>query len=1070
MTATLSAPPGPAVSGAVAPRSHQRAALDALAAITGDRAQLRMACGTGKTLIGPWHALEVGARTVAVFTPSIALVPQTIAEWRRVFPNARVLAVCSDPSTAAGRAEIGVDGINPFMGRFSQGCDVTTRVEAVAGFLDQAETDSQPMSLVVSTHHSSQVVADGVRLSRGGRPLDLVIADEAHHLAGRTHPLFLPVLDRHGVPARRRVFTTATPIVVQGRGTVTDSIDDLSGVGAGVRSMDDTGLFGPVAYTLNVGEAIDAGLLADYRVVVTTSADDGSENSEGTGERAALAALIDVVRRYGVRRILTFHNRVDTARAFAARVSALQSVDGVPICGLSVDGSMRERDRSEILARLGDLNSSGVTVVASSQCLREGVDVPAVDAVVFADPRTSQVGIIQAIGRALRPHPGKTHGTIVIPLILDPAADDQDELATSAYTHVWRVLQGLRAHDARIGHDIDRVRIRSTGGVIDPDALGWLEVLGEQPGTVITRLLQRNSAAWERNFQLLCQEVERLGSASRITIQNNALSHWIMLQRRLFRDEMLDESRRKRLESVNGWRWDAREAADERALDQLRDVVAEVGSLDDTEAGDSIFVGYVDGLNRPLRLWVGAQLCKYWDNLLDDWIVKAFEQLKDWDWHPLSEADEAGAIAFRSFVAWEGHADVPVGHIEDDVDLDAWLGTVRRRKLYGTLPPILESILLISTPTDRNGTRRFLWKPSETRWQIAKMACQQYLGKHGTLARVPVGAVEYVEGHRFYLYQWIVSTRSRYNRGDHRPYDTEIAQFAGWTWRSPGQGGCELIEDSLAGVANHGELGYQRGCRCVVCVTDNSRYMQRIAMERRAAYRADWVPAQDVREHIQALLALENCKDRSNATFTVGAIAAAACVSRGLVSLLAGAAAEPRCNKLHRRLLLEVTADDIRAVRTVKSKRGRQGIRDHNALVENPEPTWALLDAVAAAGWTRLQIAAALGYSSPSNTPVSGEPISIAQAKLVRVWHDSLEGDLSAPPIPEPKKPRKSQRAATHATPGQGPESGTPESIKWAKALLRQGYSIPHAARNSGLPVRVVTELAADSTVKSQAS
>ncbi|SKT54408.1 putative helicase [Mycobacteroides abscessus subsp. massiliense] len=1041
-------------TAALQPRPHQRAALDALAD-AGDRAQLRMACGTGKTLIGPWHALEIGARTVAVFTPSIALVAQTIAEWRRVIPEVRVLAVCSDPTTDAGRAEIGVDGIDPFHGQHDQGGNVTTRAEVVAAFLDRADTSSVALSLVVSTYHSSQVVADAVGLTRSRRPLDLLLADEAHHLAGRTNATFLPVLDPRGVPAQRRVFATATPIVIKGRGGA-ETIDDWSGASAVARSMDDTGLFGQIAYTLNVGEAVSTGLLADYRVLVTTTTEPAGE---ATGERAALAALVDVVRRYGVRRILTFHNRVDSAQAFASRVSALGDVDGTPIRGCAVDGSMQDSARVEILDRLADTRSHGITVVASSQCLREGIDVPAVDAVVFADPRTSQVGIIQAIGRALRRHPGKSHGTIVIPLVLDPDADDQDQLSTSAYTHVWRVLQGLRAHDSRVGHDIDRARRTGVDGCIDRTVLDWLEVSGDEPGTVITRLLQRTSVVWERNFQRLCEEAARLGSAARITIQANSLGSWMTLQRILFRDGLLDEDRRKRLDSVPGWRWDALEASDERTFDQLRAVCADRGNLDDTKPGASIFTGYVDGLNRPLRLWVATQLCKYWDNELDSWIVEALLQMPGWCWYPLSDVDQAGVEAFRNFAVWEGHVDVPSGHIEDDIDLDAWLGTVRRRKIYGTLPPILESVLLASTPTGRKGERRFLWKPSETRWQIAEMACQQYIARHGTLARMPIGTVEYIEGHRFELYQWASATRARRKRGDVRPQDSTIERFTGWTWSSPGQGGTDMITGPKPGVTDHSTRGYHQGCRCVVCVTENRSYMRRAASERRAVYQAGWVLAQDVRQHLQGLLALESSKDRSDATFTIGAIAAAACVSRGLVSLLVKRAEEPRCSALHRRILLDLTAEDVRAVRTVQRDRGRFGIRDYNAQVDDPEPTWELLDKVTAAGWTPKQMTAALGYSSTANTPVSGRPVSIAQAKLVRVWFDSLDGDLTPPPLPPKKKPGTKKSPTRRSARVDNTGAVTPEAASWAKSLMDQGYSVKHAAEKSGLPIESVSKL-----------
>ena len=125
--------------GWLSPRPHQQAAVDAAAAVFaagGPRAQLRMACGTGKTLIGPWLAQRLGARTVAVFTPSIALVAQTLGEWRAALGPLRVIAVCSDPSSAAGRAEIGVDGVDPFAGRHDVPGQVTTRAEVLAGFLD----------------------------------------------------------------------------------------------------------------------------------------------------------------------------------------------------------------------------------------------------------------------------------------------------------------------------------------------------------------------------------------------------------------------------------------------------------------------------------------------------------------------------------------------------------------------------------------------------------------------------------------------------------------------------------------------------------------------------------------------------------------------------------------------------------------------------------------------------------------------------------------------------------------------------------------------------------------------
>ena len=191
------------------------------------------------------------------------------------------------------------DGIDPYGGHHERSGAVTTRPDVVARFLDTAVDSTDLLTLVVSTYHSASVVSAALRLADRCRSLDLIIADEAHHLAGRTNARFVPVLRDNEISARSRLFQTATPVIVGGGCRV----DELSGASELARCMDDPQVFGPVGYTLSVGDAIEAGLLANYRVVVTTPRD-GAD----TPEKAALGALCDVIARYGVRRILTFHN------------------------------------------------------------------------------------------------------------------------------------------------------------------------------------------------------------------------------------------------------------------------------------------------------------------------------------------------------------------------------------------------------------------------------------------------------------------------------------------------------------------------------------------------------------------------------------------------------------------------------------------------------------------------------------------------------------------------------------------------------------------------------------------
>ncbi len=1036
-----------------APRPHQMRALDAVAEVYAggaQRAQLRMACGTGKTLLGPWLAQRLNARVVVVFTPSIALVAQTLDEWRFALGALPTLAVCSDPTTAVGRAEIGVDGIDPFGGRHDVDGTVTTRPDVVARFLDWAAANDT-VSVVVSTYHSAPVLAEALRLTDRCQAFDLLVADEAHHLAGRTNPRFLPVLAEHGVRARRRLFTTATPVVM-GNLSVVDPLDDWTGAVDHIRSMDDPRLFGPVAHTLSVGEAIADGMLADYRVVVTTPA----TISEGSGteppETAALAALADVVGRYGLRRILTFHNRVAAAHAFAERVNELGAIGTIPVRSYAVDGSMPDARRRQILGQLADETSGAVTVVTSSQCLREGIDVPAVDAVLFADPRTSQVGIIQAIGRALRTHPGKTVGTIVVPLVLRPDGDDQEQLATSAYNHIWRVLRGLRAHDARIGFDIDRARLsQGRNGIADPASLGWLDVVGDDPGAVVARLLERTSAAWEHYYGQLLATVAQLGSAARITIDATRMGAWITAQRILYRDEALDAQRVQRLEAVVGWRWDAAHAADERALDALRAVVDEHGTVCDRPSGESIFRGRTDGLGRPLAFWVATQLFKDRDGQLTAELRDALSKMPGWSWTPLDPGDDAGVEAYRSFVAWEGHTDIPADHVEDDVAVGSWIRQVRRRKILGALPPLLEAMVVSVAPTGRLGDRRFAWEPSQTYWSLGMDAARQYLARAGTLADLPVGHKEVLDGHEVDLYGWITRTRSSYHRGKlAAAYAAEAERLTGWVWRVARGGRRGIaIGEPLATVDEHGHRGFQQGCHCLTCVTASRAYSRAAAASAREAYRADWVAAEDVRDHVRALLAIDAGRDRSDSQFTLGAIAAAAGVPLGLIRKLTSPDHDPRCHPLHRRVLLALTAADIEAVRSTPRSRGRRGIAGHRDAVD-PEPTWRILAALTDAGWTTAMLAAALGYTSAANTPRSGRPVTAAQAKMVRLLHDSLGGDLTAPAVPAKRTIRRDGRPVNHVD---------PQAEQWARSLLRQGYQVAHVAQRTGLSAGVVSAL-----------
>lgn len=1022
------------------PREHQLAALDALTDAYTDhsRAQIRMAWGTGKTLVGPWLAERLSIRTVAVFCPSIALVAQIIDQWKSSGVPVRALAVCSDPTTRTGRDEIGPDGVDPFAaGRDRDG--VTTRPEVVRRFLTTAD-HTDHITLLVSTYHSASTVAAAVNTKI--RNIGLVIADEAHHLAGRIDQRFLPVLDDRALPARYRLFQTATPLEMN-TAIFATRIDQITGAAPCVRSMDDHETFGPIAYNLPAGEAITRGLLAPYRVVVGVPA---LESALGTGPSvAALSVLDDSVSRYGLRRVLSFHTRVGRAHEFADRINELGVLGGVPARAFAVSAAMRDRERRVVLDELAASPPGTVTVVASARCLCEGVDVPAVDAVEFADPRSSATSIMQSVGRALRPHPDKQTGTIIVPIVMETDDDDQARLADSAFQHVWRVLRGLRAHDDRIAADLDRARARiargpgSTGRVQNPPE--WLTVLGDDPSTILARLLERSSQLWDTYYGLLSDIAQSRGGALNVKtntiIDGKRVGQWTIEQRSMYGRGLLSQDRIDRLEKIPGWYWTTTSAADRRTLAKLDRIVAERGSLTENTSGKSIFEGKLDGLRRPLGHWVAAQIFKFRDGQLDPGLRTELEQRPGWTWHPLDAEDEAPFEAFRAFAAWEGHGDMASDHIENDQPVGEWLSGVRRRKVLGTISPSLETMLLAAVPPDPDtGTRRFTWKTHDVQWDLGIEAAQQFIARTGNLAELPVDHVETIDGHPVGLYRWVRRVRRSGREGSlDADRVAQVEALTGWEW-SGGRYQRKPCAPLDLGATPHSIHGYRKGCSCTICLTEFRSYSRQTNKTKAAEFRANWADATDAAEHLRSLMVAAE-PEHGREVVSVGAIAAAAEVSSGTVrTLIEGTAT--RCHPLHRLALLKLTIPDVLAVRTVPGSRGRRRIAGHGQLVD-PGPTWEHLDRLTAAGWSQRQIAAALGYQTP-RPHIARDRVTAAQARMVQLLMDTLGEDLTPPSGLDRAPIYKLDQAAEDR----------------ALELLEQGHSIAATAAATELPEPIV--------------
>ena len=305
-------------------------------------------------------------------------------------------------------------------------------------------------SIVFTTYQSSARLAEGTR--RAGVTFDLMVLDEAHKTVGASSKPFATLLHDDRVRARRRLFMTATERVLR------DDSDD-------VLSMDDEQVYGQRFFQLSFKEAIRQGIICDYKILTVLVTDariaelveenrlvmlDAADEVEAQA-LAAGVALNRAVREHGVRHAISFHRSIRAADRFREQQDKLNLLPEIETTTLNLHVSSRRSagERADLLDRFAHHDYALMT---NARCLTEGVDIPAVDCVLFADPKQSVIDIVQAAGRALRRHPGKEHGYILLPLVV-PSGVDLDAFAeTTAFQQVARTLQSS-TQDERIAEE-----------------------------------------------------------------------------------------------------------------------------------------------------------------------------------------------------------------------------------------------------------------------------------------------------------------------------------------------------------------------------------------------------------------------------------------------------------------------------------------------------------------------------------------------------------------------------------------------------------------------------------------
>ena len=439
--------------------------------------------------------------------------------------------------------------------------------------------------------------------------------DEAHRTSGDVGKRWAAVHDDELIPAHKRLYLTATPRIWSADEPGDDEDDSL------VASMDNPALYGDTCFRLPLAEAIDIDLLADYRVVVMEVHEATIRTRLGISDKATEAelrqaalqiAVLRAMAELDLRRVVSFHHRVDDAHAFAAtlpetaaRLYALDETgttcpDPEELWAAGLDGTQDPAYRRELLDRFDGrpgefLEPAHRTVIANARLLGEGVNIPSIDTVVFADPKESIVDTVQAVGRALRQKPGQgKKATLIVPVYVAPGEDADDLMGSNLYRPLWRVLQALRAHDDRIA---DRLAVPQQA---PPHAPEWAESVCGVPADTIAqafrlRVLHPREASFRRGLEAATAYQQTYGhlDVPRLYDDENgfALGRWINRMRKAYAAGTLKPAQIKSLEHL-GIIWNLQTQAAERGLLHARNWAASRGHLavpSDEMIGDYAF-------------------------------------------------------------------------------------------------------------------------------------------------------------------------------------------------------------------------------------------------------------------------------------------------------------------------------------------------------------------------------------------------------------------------------------------------------------------------------------------------
>ncbi|MGL2791356.1 type ISP restriction/modification enzyme [Helicobacter pylori] len=515
------------------PRPHQTEAIEKTKEYFSDpknaRGKLIMACGTGKTYTSLKIMEALDPKITLFLAPSIALLSQTFREYAQEKSEPFYASiVCSDDKTGQSKKNKSKNEDNDDI-KFSElPLKPSTRLEDILSAYEKAQKENKRF-IIFSTYQSALRIKEAQEAGLG--EIDLIICDEAHRTVGAMYSTnerddknaFTLCHSDENIKAKKRLYMTATPKVYSESSKAKAKEKDNV-----IYSMDDAQTFGEEIYTLNFERAIALDLLTDYKVIILAVRSEnlsGVTNSvnkkisqleaKGTkldkklinnefvckivGTHKGLAkqdviALDDENKEdndlknkadtFVSQRAISFCKSIQTSKNIKDSFETImecydeelkkKSFKNLKISIDHVDGTMNCKQRLDKLENLNQFEPNTCKVLSNARCLSEGVDVPALDSVIFFDGRSAMVDIIQAVGRVMRKAKNKKRGYIILPIALrESEIKNLDEAVKNTnFQNIWKVLKALRSHDSSLVDEAtfkEKIKIFGSDDASHPD-------------------------------------------------------------------------------------------------------------------------------------------------------------------------------------------------------------------------------------------------------------------------------------------------------------------------------------------------------------------------------------------------------------------------------------------------------------------------------------------------------------------------------------------------------------------------------------------------------------------------